>query len=433
MRLTIASGYNVASFVGRINSALLRKELIMVARLGIFGLAIAALGVACAAHAPAAEPAAVGQVVEGNNRFAWKLHGKLREQPGNLFYSPYSISTALGMTYAGARGVTATQMETALDFGPNDPAFHAAMGQLIRDFNAAGKQGAYKLSVANALWAQQDYRFLPAYTQLVAANYDAAIRNLDFQKEAEAARQTINRWVEDKTNDKIKELLKPGVLNSDTRLVLTNAIYFKSAWANSFTKEATRLGPFTRLSGDKAEVPMMHQTERFGYLKADGLQVVELPYERNALSMVILLPDKVDGLNELEKGLAADKLTAWRGQMKRRQVELTLPKFKMTSEFALKDVLSSLGMLYAFTTAADFSGMDGSKNLSIQHVIHKAFVDVNEEGTEAAAATAIAIGVTSIQVDPEPPVVLKVDHPFVFAIRENQTGSILFIGRVVTP
>ena len=405
----------------------------MVARLGIFGLAIAALGVLFAAHATAVEPAAVGKVVEGNNRFAWKLHGKLREQPGNLFYSPYSISTALGMTYAGARGDTATQMATALDFGANEPAFHAAMGKLIRDFNAAGKQGGYKLSVANALWAQHDYTFLPAYTQLVTANYEAAVQNLNFQKDAEAARQTINRWVEDKTNDKIKELLKPGVLNSDTRLVLTNAIYFKSAWANSFTKEATQPGPFTRLGGQQADVPMMHQTEKFAYLKAEGLQALELPYEGHALSMVILLPDKVDGLTDLEQGLTADKLFAWRGQMKRRQVELTLPKFKMTSEFALKGVLSSLGMVDAFTTAADFSGMDGSKNLSIQHVIHKAFVDVNEDGTEAAAATAVAVAVTSAPLEPEQPIVVKVDHPFVFAIRENQTGSILFIGRVVAP
>ncbi|MCE9553604.1 MAG: serpin family protein [Planctomycetes bacterium] len=405
----------------------------MILKPGILGLAIAALGVAFAAQATAAETSAVGKVVEGNNRFACKLHGKLREQPGNLFYSPYSISTALGMTYAGARGATATQMATALDFGPNDPAFHAAMGQLIRDFNAAGKQGAFKLSVANALWAQHDYTFLPAYTQLVTTNYEAAVRNLNFQKETEAARQTINRWVEDKTNDKIKELLKPGVLDSDTRLVLTNAIYFKSAWLHPFTKEATSPGPFTRLDGQKADVPMMHQTERLAYVKADGMQAVELPYEGSALSMVILLPEKVDGLTDLEQGLTADKLTAWRGKMNRFPVELTLPKFKMTSEFALKGVLSSLGMVDAFTTAADFSGMDGSKSLSIQHVIHKAFVDVNEDGTEAAAATAVAVAVTSAPIEPQNPIVVKVDHPFLFAIRENKTGSILFIGRVVTP
>jgi len=396
-------------------------------------ISLIAAGTAMQLHAAEQDRAAVTEAVEGNNRFAWKLHGKLREQPGNLFYSPYSISSALAMTYAGARGDTATQMAAALDFGPNDPAFHAAMGALVRDFNAAGKQGAFKLSVANALWAQHDYTFLPGYTKLVTTNYDAAVKNLDFQNETEAARQTINHWVEEKTNDKIQDLLKPGVLNSDTRLVLTNAIYFKSAWLHSFTKEATKPGPFTGLDGKKAEVPLMHQTERFSYVNADGVQIVELPYDRNALSMVILLPDKTDGLADLEQQISAEKLAAWRGKMKRRQVELSMPKFKMTREFALKDVLSSLGMVDAFTTAADFSGMDGSKKLSIQHVIHKAFVDVNEEGTEAAAATAVAIGVTSALIEPEPPVVMKIDHPFLFAIRENQTGSILFIGRVVEP
>lgn len=392
-------------------------------------------GIMGAAPLSAAQPdrAALVQVVQGNNQFAWKLHGKLRQQPGNLFYSPYSISTALAMTYAGARGDTATQMAGALDFGPNDPAFHAAMGALVRDFNAAGKQGAFKLSVANALWAQHDYTFLPDYTRLVTTNYDAAVKNLDFQTETEAARQTINRWVEDKTQDKIRDLLKPGVLNSDTRLVLTNAIYFKSAWLHSFTKEGTRPGPFTGLGGKQADVPMMHQTERFSYGKGDGVQLAELPYDRNALSMVVLLPDKGDGLAELEQQITAEKVAAWRGKMKRRQVQLSMPRFKMTREFSLKDVLSSLGMVDAFTSAADFSGMDGSKKLSIQHVIHKAFVDVNEEGTEAAAATAVAVGVTSAIIEPEPPVVLKIDHPFLFAICERQTGSVLFIGRVVDP
>jgi len=392
-------------------------------------------GIMGAAPLSAAQPdrAALVQVVQGNNQFAWKLHGKLRQQPGNLFYSPYSISTALAMTYAGARGDTATQMAGALDFGPNDPAFHAAMGALVRDFNAAGKQGAFKLSVANALWAQHDYTFLPDYTRLVTTNYDAAVKNLDFQTETEAARQTINRWVEDKTQDKIRDLLKPGVLNSNTRLVLTNAIYFKSAWLHSFTKEGTRPGPFTGLGGKQADVPMMHQTERFSYGKGDGVQLAELPYDRNALSMVVLLPDKGDGLAELEQQITAEKVAAWRGKMKRRQVQLSMPRFKMTREFSLKDVLSSLGMVDAFTSAADFSGMDGSKKLSIQHVIHKAFVDVNEEGTEAAAATAVAVGVTSAIIEPEPPVVLKIDHPFLFAICERQTGSVLFIGRVVDP
>jgi len=223
------------------------------------------------------------------------------------------------------------------------------------------------------------------------------------------------------------------VLNFDTRLVLTNAIYFKSAWLHSFTKEGTRPGPFTGLGGKQADVPMMHQTERFSYGKGDGVQLAELPYDRNALSMVVLLPDKGDGLAELEQQITAEKVAAWRGKMKRRQVQLSMPRFKMTREFSLKDVLSSLGMVDAFTSAADFSGMDGSKKLSIQHVIHKAFVDVNEEGTEAAAATAVAVGVTSAIIEPEPPVVLKIDHPFLFAICERQTGSVLFIGRVVDP
>ena len=404
----------------------------MARKLTSWALTFATIWLGGGAVLTGAAPERGAGVVEGNNRFAWKLYGKLREQPGNLFYSPYSISSALGMTYAGARGTTAEQMATALDFGANDPAFHAAMGRLVRDFNAAGKNGGYKLSVANALWAQGDFKFLADYTTLVTRDYGAAIRNLDFKGNAEGARKTINDWVEDKTNQKIKELLKPGVLDSDTRLVLTNAIYFKSAWLHPFEKESTKPGPFTRLDGKQADVPMMRQAQRFRYLHADGMQAVELPYDRGALSMVILLPDKVEGLVELERSLSADKLAAWHGQFQYRQVALSMPKFKMTSEFMLKDVLTSLGMVDAFTSSADFSGMDGSKSLSIQHVIHKAFVDVNEEGTEAAAATAVAIGVTSIQ-EPAVPIVVNVDHPFVFMIRERTTGSVLFIGRVTAP
>jgi serpin B len=370
-------------------------------------------------------------VVAGNNKFALELYGKLESQQGNLFLSPYSISTALAMTSAGAKDQTEKQMADALCFGPmKSEQFHKSFGEIIRQLNASGEKGGYQLIVANALWGQKDYKFLPEFLTLVRTNYDGDLQQVDFAAQAEAARKTINAWVENKTKDKIKELIKPGMLDSMTRLVLTNAIYFKGKWAAQFKPEQTQEAPFTLLGGQNINALMMNQIGKFGYMETNDIQILEMPYVNNDLSMVILLPKKIDGIKELEKELMPDNLTNWLAGLRKREVDVFMPRFKMTSEFSLAETLGSMGMSDAFTGKADFSGMTGNRDLFISAVVHKAYVEVNEEGTEAAAATGVTMQLTSM---PRPPAVFKADHPFIFLIRDNQMGSILFLGRVANP
>lgn len=369
--------------------------------------------------------------VSGNNKFALELYGNLEGQQGNLFLSPYSISTALAMTCAGARGQTEKQMAEAFCFAPaKSEQFHKTFGEIIKQLNASGQKGSYELTVANALWGQKDYKFLPEFLTLVRENYEGDLQQVDFVTQTENARNTINSWVENKTKDKIKELIKRGAIDSMTRLVLTNAIYFKGKWASPFKTERTQESPFTLLNSEKINVPMMNQTGRFGFTEANNIQILEMPYVNDDLSMVVLLPKYVAGVKDLEKGLTPDNLTNWLARISKREVQVFFPRFRMTSEFELTRVLGAMGMPDAFSSKADFSGMTGNRNLFISAVVHKAYVDVNEEGTEAAAATGVAMKMTSIGT---PPPVFRADHPFIFLIRDNQTGSILFMGRVENP
>jgi serine protease inhibitor len=372
-----------------------------------------------------------GEVVKGNNKFALELYQELQSREGNLFLSPYSISTALAMTSAGARGQTEKQMAETLCFpSMSREQFHKEFGAIISRLNEAGRKGDYELVVANALWGQKGYIFLNDFLSLVRTNYDGDLQQVDFSQRTEEARKTINTWVEDKTKDKIKELIKPGMVDSMTRLVLTNAIYFKGKWASEFKPERTQDAPFTLLDGQKVNVPMMAQTEKFGYMETDTLQVLEMPYVSDELSMLILLPKKNDGVQRIEKELTLDNVYGWLRGLLKCEVKVFLPRFKVTSEFELAKVLSSMGMPDAFSSKADFSGMTGNKDLFISAVIHKAYVDVNEEGTEAAAATGVGMKLTSVA---PPPPVFKADHPFVFLIRNNHTDSILFLGRLANP
>jgi len=253
---------------------------------------------------------------------------------------------------------------------------------------------------------------------------------VNFATDAEGARKTINAWVEKQTRDKIKDLIQPGVLDSLTRLVLTNAIYFKGDWASPFKKDGTKDGDFFAADGQKVAAPMMHQTGHFGYLDGGELQALEMPYKGDALSMVVLLPKAKDGLPALEKKLSATSAVVWIAGLRKQQVQVAMPRFTTTAEFMLKETLSAMGMTDAFSDRADFSGMDGVKDLFISAVIHKAFVDVNEEGTEAAAATAVVMKSTGM---PAPPVEFRADHPFVFLIRDTRSGCILFVGRMANP
>ena len=369
-------------------------------------------------------------VAEANNAFALDLYAKLKDAEGNLFFSPFSISTALAMTYAGARGNTAKQMAEVLHFDLPQESLHSALGALMSKLQAGKKDSGYQLSIANALWGQAGYEFLPSFLDLTNKNYGAGLREVDF-RQTEKARKKINKWVEEQTNDKIKDLIKEGALGPQTLLVLTNAIYFLGDWAYQFEEDRTSDAPFALLAGDKVKVPMMRQTEDFKYMEGDDFKALELPYKNNELSMIIFLPNKPDGLPGFEKALTAERVATSIAKMGKEEVRVKLPKFKLTSEFLLVDTLKSMGMTDAFALPpADFSGMTGRKNLFIAKVIHKAFVDVNEKGTEAAAATGVVMELTAIPGEPK---VFKADHPFLFLIRDNRTAGILFMGRVMDP
>lgn len=374
-------------------------------------------------------------LVNGNSEFAFDLYQALKKQDGNIFYSPYSISLALAMTYGGARGETAKQMVDTLHYLLPQSALHPTFNSLDielgkRGEGAKGKDSkGFRLNVVNAIWGQKDYKFLSAYLDLLAENYGAGLRILDFKSAPEQSRMTINKWVSDQTEDRIKDLLPEGSINPLTRLVLTNAIYFNAAWKLPFQPEATTNGPFHLINGDDVTVPMMKQTEYFGYAKSGNHLAVELLYDGDELSMVILM-NETGKFSDFENTLKLSAVKAIINSLKYTRVALTMPKFEFESEFGLKETLMEMGMEEPFRDSADFSGMSKESDLHIDDVVHKAFVSVDEAGTEAAAATGVIVGTTSM---PPEPVTVTLDRPFVFLIRDIQTGAILFIGRVMNP
>jgi serpin B len=379
------------------------------------------------------------ELVTGNTAFAFELYQALRQKEGNLFYSPYSISIALAMTYAGAREETERQMSKTLHFTlPRErlhPAFNALDLELAsRGKGVVGKDGRpFRLNIANSIWGQIGHPFLPAFLDALAINYGAGLRLLDFASAPEASRLTINEWVSKQTEGKIRDLLSPGSITPETRLVLTNAIYFNAAWHYPFDEANTHDDVFRLLDGHQVTVPMMSQINPFGYAEGDGYQAVELPYRGKdqwtvELSMVILLPQP-GRFEEFERSLDAERVGAILGALQPREVELTMPKFTYESSFSLKEELEAMGMPDAFSGSADFSGIDGSRDLFIGDIVHKAFISVDEAGTEAAAATAVLM----VTLAPPPPVVVMIDRPFIFMIRDIKTGAIIFLGRVINP
>ncbi|MCS6843002.1 MAG: serpin family protein [Caldilineales bacterium] len=373
----------------------------------------------------------VARQVHGNVAFALDLYRQLCRQEGNLFFSPYSISSALAMTYAGARGNTAAQLARALHFGLEGDTLHAtfaALNGLLRELNAEEK---VTVQVANALWPCLGYAFLPAFLDRLKTHYGVSLTPVDFRADPAGARQQINAWAEQHTGGKIKDLIPDGVLTPLTRLVLTNAIYFKGRWERPFDPARTQPAPFSVRPGQQVMAPTMAQTLRCGYGEEDELEVLELSYVGRGLSMIVLLPREVDGLARLEEQLTVEALDLWVAQLWHTEVQVFLPRFTVETSFRLDSALKALGAVDAFDRQrADFSGMDGSRELYLDAVLHKAFVEVAEEGTEAAAATAAAI---AVRASMGRPLLFRVDHPFLFLIRENSVGSILFMGRVVNP
>jgi serpin B len=383
---------------------------------------------------PQVNPDTQSELVEGNNTFAFDLYQALREKGGNVFFSPYSISEALTMTYAGAKGQTETNMAAALHFTLTQDKLHSAFNWLDlelakRGKDAKGKDGeGFRLRIANALWGQKDYKFLSPFLDTLAINYGAGLRTVDFIKDTEKSRITINDWVAEQTEDRVKDLIPPGSVNEMTRIVLTNAIYFNAAWLHPFKEENTKNDTFYRLDGSTVSVPMMKQTESMRYAEGDSYQAVELLYDGRELSMIILMP-REGKFAEFEESLDSTVFQQVLDQLSTHQVTLTMPKFNYESSFGLKEALSALGMGIAFTEDADFSGMNGKRDLLIQDVLHKAFISVDEAGTEAAAATAVIVGIVSMPELAE----MQINRPFIYLIHDNATGSLIFVGRVLDP
>ncbi len=390
------------------------------------------MSLACGFSVSAVPSENVQKVVAGNTQFAVNLYDKLDAGDGNLFFSPFSISTALAMTSGGARGETARQMAQVLQFSLPAEELHPAFAELGSELKAIQAAGNVQLAVANSLWPQSGLALRSKYLAFCEKYYGTSINPVDYEEHAEDARKKINDWVADKTQKKIVDLLKPEMVNDTTRLVLVNAIYFKGDWAKPFKATETQDEPFHVSADTEVKAPLMRQTESFGYAEFPDLQVLELPYASNELSMVVLLPRKVDGIGNLEKQLTTENLALWTDKLETQKVHVFLPRFTASSEFSLGDTLSEMGMTNAFTGNADFSGMDGKKDLYISDVVHKAYVTVDEEGTEAAAATAVIMMFKGISHEPPTPT-FRADHPFLFFIRDNRTGSILFLGRVTNP
>ena len=376
------------------------------------------------------------ELSSGNAEFALHLYQELKEKEGNLIFSPYSISSALAMTYGGARGDTEREMAQTLSFTlPQDhlhPAFNVLDLELAErtnpvDIGPITVEGV-QLEITNSLWGQDGYSFRPEYLDLLALNYGAEMRILDFVGRADAARRAINRWVEDATKGTIKEIVPGGILNAQTRLVLVNAIYFNAKWEDPFSKFDTKRESFYLLDGSTVQVPMMSQDEVYPYWKGNGFQVFEMPYLGRELAMGILLPD-AGKFRDVERSLDARLVNRIVENLDSQYLDLTMPKFEFESEFALRETLSKMGMRNAFENA-DFSGMDGSRDLMLSEALHKSFVAVDERGTEASAATSVFADVIS---NPMYPLELTVDRPFIFWIRDIPTGTFLFIGRVLIP
>lgn len=387
------------------------------------------------------DDAANRTMADAVNAFGVDLYQKVKPDEANLFFSPFSISAALTMTREGARGETAAEMDRVLHLPTQRGAAYKALlaglkPRQVRDYDEHGssrKVPAFSLNVANNLWGQQGFSFLGPFTQTLVGDYGAPLQRIDFRKTA-AARKAINDWVAKQTKTRIKDIVPEGKPARSTRLALANAIHFKAKWKDAFQESSTRTKPFHTLDGRELEAKLMQSVKHLPYYEDKTVQVVEIPYLGNDASMVVILPRARTGLPAISKALTAQQLTTWRKASKRPKVDVRLPRFKFTSSLDLVDVLPAMGMPLAFDSRkADFSGMTTEQRLYVGAVLHKAFVAVDEKGTEAAAATVVLMMAGSAPPRPVTPKPFVADHPFLFVIRHNKTGCILFMGRVGDP
>ena len=389
---------------------------------------------------PKVASADVEKLVDGNTDFALDLYRSLSESGKNLFFAPFSISLALAMTYAGARGDTEGQMADTLRFELPNERLHTAFNALDQELESLHQEeggDGVDLSIANSVWGQEGHAFLATYLNTLALNYGAEVNEVDFRWQPQEARRQINEWISAETEGRIQRLIAPDAIDRWTRLVLANAVHFKAGWRLPFDKRATSKKSFYGLNGGESRVNMMRQTESLGYYRGAGYQAAELPYEDDKMSMVIFLPE-AGGMRNFEGSLDSELLDKVLGSLDVKRVRLTMPKFEMDASLDLVHTLEALGMPNAFDAKkAEFQGIDGlsclkgdDECLLISDVIHSAFLSVDETGTEAAAATAAVVGIAK-SVTPDEPIELTVDRPFVFLIRDRGTGSVMFLGRVV--
>jgi serpin B len=383
---------------------------------------------------PDVTAAELAKLSADNADFAWAFYHEIIQPGKNVFFSPYSLSVALAMTWAGARGNTEAEMAEAMRFKLSQERLHPAFNGLDLELASRAETAngdaplPFVLEVTNGLFGQIGFEFLQTFLDTLAQHYGAGMRLMDFVNEAEASRVAINEWVSEKTNDRIEQLIPPGVITSATRLVLVNAIFFTASWQSPFDEEATEDASFTRLDASEVQVPTMRQTVAAAYLDGEGFEAAELSYDGEQVAMLLVVPDSGQ-FEAVEAALTAGKVAEIRDGLRTHQLTLAMAKFSFRSEVPCKPPLQSLGMVEAFGGNADLSGMNGSGGLFIQDVVHQAFVSVDENGTEAAAATAVIVGETSAP----PPATLTIDRPFIFAIIDRPTGTTLFIGRVLDP
>lgn len=369
------------------------------------------------------------EVAKANNMFAFDLFQKLSEkETGNIFFSPLSLTSALGMTYAGANSETQSQIEKVFHFPHGDKKIHAQLGNIQKKFSGLSSDGI-EVSMVNKLWAEKTYKINNNYSKQLKKDYSAAIELVDFIKQPESARSKINNFIADQTKNKITELLPSGSINSLARLVLTNAIYFKGNWQNQFDSKKTKEADFFVAPLKKASCQMMSQTGSFKFCEGDGFQTLELPYKGESLSMLIILPEEGINIDQFQKKLSFDKLNSIQEELSNHEVWVLFPRFKSSTGYQLKPLLTEMGMPVPFSNDADFSVINSKKDLKIFDIFHKAFIEVNEKGTEAAAATAVVIGIKSVQRSFK----FEANRPFIYLIRDTKSGIILFMGKLSNP